>query len=401
QRASLQSRPEAEFGLSVLSETRGVLKKLLLLEDIAEIKSVIRNLISRISQELAGEPAAKDNGGDLRRLFEATSGKKDELNELIRGREKIGFEKNVLNSKLKDLESQAAELGRQPADFQATFVKTDGTNPADLSRKIFRLRGELAAIGEIEPSLLEEAEKTEERYQFLQSQRADLEKASLDIKTLISGLDKKIQTGIFELQEDLSVKKLAEIITNPETAEMKLTFLEGWNLRDYGHYLEGLGLFQAEELHEVVGFPTVDYRFVKDMPVPLDFVSEFTFLQDKPRYLGLEGYLFPDTYFFKKHATIKQIVEKMLENFGRKLTPELRAEIKRQKKDIFDIVTTASLLEAEAREEEDRRLISDIVWRRLAIGMSLQLDSTVNYVTGGKKPAISSAEQLVDSPYNT
>ncbi len=215
------------------------------------------------------------------------------------------------------------------------------------------------------------------------------------------GLDKKIQTGIFELQEDLSVKKLAEIITNPETAEMKLTFLEGWNLRDYGHYLEGLGLFQAEELHEVVGFPTVDYRFVKDMPVPLDFVSEFTFLQDKPRYLGLEGYLFPDTYFFKKHATIKQIVEKMLENFGRKLTPELRAEIKRQKKDIFDIVTTASLLEAEAREEEDRRLISDIVWRRLAIGMSLQLDSTVNYVTGGKKPAISSAEQLIDSPYNT
>ena len=149
------------------------------------------------------------------------------------------------------------------------------------------------------------------------------------------GLDKKIQTGIFEIQPDLSVKKLAGIITNPETVEIKLTFLEGWNLRDYGHYLEGLGLFQAEELHELAGFPTVDYRFVKEMSIPMDFANEFTFLQDKPRYLGMEGYLFPDTYFFKKHATVKQIVEKMLANFDQKLSPELRAEIKRQKKDIF------------------------------------------------------------------
>jgi UPF0755 protein len=215
------------------------------------------------------------------------------------------------------------------------------------------------------------------------------------------GLDKKIQTGIFEIQPDLSVKKLVGIITNPETVEIKLTFLEGWNLRDYGHYLEGLGLFQAEELHELVGFPTVDYRFVKDMLAPFDFVNEFTFLQDKPRYLGMEGYLFPDTYFFKKHATIKQIVEKMSANFDQKLSPELRAEIKFQKKDIFDIVIVASLLEAEAREEKDRRLAADIIWRRLDIGMPLQLDSTVNYVTGNKKPAISAAEQTIESPYNT
>ncbi len=216
------------------------------------------------------------------------------------------------------------------------------------------------------------------------------------------GLDKKIQTGIFELQEDLSVKKLAEIITNPETAEIKLTFLEGWNLRDYGRYLEGLGLFQAEELHELAGFPAVDFRQLLNQPTfekkPFDGID---FLQDKPPYATLEGYLFPDTYFFKKHATIKQIVEKMLENFERKFTPELRAEIKRQKKDIFDIVRVASLVEAEAREEKDRRLASDIIWRRLDLGMPLQLDSTVNYLTGNKKPAISSAEQTIESPYNT
>lgn len=217
-----------------------------------------------------------------------------------------------------------------------------------------------------------------------------------------NGLDKKIQTGIFELQTNLSVIKLAEIITNPETVEIKLTFLEGWNLRDYGHYLEGLGMFQAEELHELVGFSATDFRMLLNTPTfekkPFDSID---FLQDKPQYATLEGYLFPDTYFFKKRATIKQIVEKMLENFGRKLTPELRAEIKQQKKDIFDIVRVASLVEAEARVKIDRRLVADIIWRRLDLGMPLQLDSTVNYVTGNKKSAISLAEQTIESPYNT
>lgn len=215
------------------------------------------------------------------------------------------------------------------------------------------------------------------------------------------GLDTKIQTGIFELKSNLSIAALARILTNPESAERKLTFIEGWNLRDVGHYLEYQGMFMAEELHELVGFPTVDYRWTKEMPVPRDFSHEFDFLKDKPSFVSLEGYLFPDTYRFKKTAGVEDIVRKLLENFGRKLTPELRDEIIRQGKTIFDIITMASLLEAEAKDEKDRRLIADILWRRLAIGMPLQVDSSVNYVTGNKKTAISLAEQTIDSLYNT
>lgn len=214
-------------------------------------------------------------------------------------------------------------------------------------------------------------------------------------------LDTKIQSGVFELKPNLSIRNLVKILTNAEAAEMKLTFIEGQNLRDYGHYLEYNGLFMAEELHELVGFPAVDYRWTKEMPVPKDFSNQLDFLKDKPKYVSLEGYLFPDTYRFKKSANLEEIVEKLLENFGRKLTPALCSEISRQGKSIFEVVTMASLIEAEAREEQDRRLVSDILWRRLAIGMPLQVDSSVNYVTGEKKPAISSAEQKIDSLYNT
>lgn len=187
----------------------------------------------------------------------------------------------------------------------------------------------------------------------------------------------------------------------PPRQENTLTFIEGWTLRDYGYYLENKGLFQAEELHEAVGFPAVDYRHSKDLPQLADWSAQFDFLKDKSKYVGLEGYLFPDTYRVYADATIKDIVTKMLENFDKKFTLEMRADIVKQKKTIFQVVTVASLVEAEAKSETDRYLVADIIWRRLASGMPLQLDSTVNYATGEKKSAISLAEQALSSPYNT
>lgn len=214
-------------------------------------------------------------------------------------------------------------------------------------------------------------------------------------------LDTKILAGIVEVKEGLSLRALAGALTDTALAEKIIKLQEGWNLSDYGHYLEYNGLAMAEELHELAGFPAVDYRNSKEMPAPKDFSNRFDFLNDKPKYVGLEGYLFPDTYRVGKQAKVEEIVIKLLENFGKKLTPELRAEIARQKKSIFEIVTMASLVEAEAKNETDRRLVSDVLWRRLDIGMALQLDSTVNYVTGAKKPAVSLEDQKVESLYNT
>ncbi len=159
--------------------------------------------------------------------------------------------------------------------------------------------------------------------------------------------------------------KQAEI--DKEKATIRLTFIEGWNWRDYEKYLTEQGLWT----------------------------------KDAPDLKGREGYLFPDTYLFNKSYPLNVLIKMMTDNFEKKITPELRQEIERQGKNLPEIIIATSLIEAEARTAEDRKLVADIIWRRLANNMPLQLDSTVNYVTGEKKPAISLKEQDIDSPYNT
>jgi len=216
----------------------------------------------------------------------------------------------------------------------------------------------------------------------------------------LQGVEEKLQAGIFEIRPGLSVRDLARYLINPQWAERELKFIEGWNLRDYERYLEKAGLGELAAWHNLVGQPTVDYRFSKNAP-PRDFNRDFAFLADKPAYLSLEGYLFPDTYRVPKNAGAEEIARRLLSNFDKKLDDSWRAEIKRQGKSIFEVVTMASLIEREAREVTDKKIVADILWRRLSIGMPLQVDASVNYITGGKSPAVSLAETKIDSPYNT
>ena len=98
---------------------------------------------------------------------------------------------------------------------------------------------------------------------------------------------------------------------------------------------------------------------------------------DKIKFLekakGKEGYLFPDTYFFLVGDNEEIAFKLMTENFEKKFSP-LRAEIASQKKTEKEIIIMASLIEGEANGDVDRGYISGILWRRLAIGMALQVD---------------------------
>ena len=183
--------------------------------------------------------------------------------------------------------------------------------------------------------------------------------------------------------------------------------LEGWTNRDIGQYFETEGKWQREEFLEEAGFPMADYRFEKELPDLHDWSEEFAFLADKPEYYGLEGYLFPDTYRIFASSTVTEVIEKMLGNFDSKLTEKMRADIKKQGKTIYEIVTMASIIEKEAPinyatgEYRDARIISGIFWNRLEIGQGLQSDATLSYIFGDNDPAHSGKELEVDSPYNT
>ena len=108
---------------------------------------------------------------------------------------------------------------------------------------------------------------------------------------------------------------------------------------------------------------------------------------DKSKFLseaaGLEGYLFPDTYFFQRTDTETDVIKSMRANFEKKML-SLKSDIALSGRTQREIIVMASLIEGEAKGEVDQALISGILWKRISIGMPLQVDAAfVTYKTKG------------------
>lgn len=86
-----------------------------------------------------------------------------------------------------------------------------------------------------------------------------------------------------------------------------------------------------------------------------------------------QGYLFPDTYFFFPLDTADEIVDKLSNNFDNKIKT-ISSELSRSGKNLNDIITMASILEGEANGKEDIYIISGILWKRISMGIPLQVD---------------------------
>ena len=204
------------------------------------------------------------------------------------------------------------------------------------------------------------------------------------------GIASRLQDGEYFLSKNESLREMAQILSRGAgaTKEFTLTFIEGWNNQDMAEYLKDQG------------FGTVS-DFMAVVQKKADWWNEYEVLASRPRAQDLEGYLFPDTYRIFRDATVTDVVRKMLDNLEAKVTSDLRQEISRQGKTIHEILTLASILEKEVSTDHDRKMVADIFYKRLEVGMALQADSTVNYATGKNQSRSSTTDLEVDSPYNT
>jgi len=201
---------------------------------------------------------------------------------------------------------------------------------------------------------------------------------------IVSLKHSQLQAGEYSLSPKMSAYEIANKMAQGDVIREKVVILEGWDIKDIGKYLESKGICKQNYF---VSLAKKDYS------------DEFNFLEDKPKDADLQGYLFPDSYEITEKESCEDILSAMLANFDQKLTPALRAEIKNQKKPIFDIVTMASLLEKEVSTLPDKEIVSGILWKRMSISMPLQLDSTIIYITDN--PDISVKDKQINSPYNT
>lgn len=205
----------------------------------------------------------------------------------------------------------------------------------------------------------------------------------------LTGKETKFKAGSHYLPKKSSIRQLVNLLITGKSMENEITIkvIEGKTIKEIAGDLDNLGVASKENFLKAAK-PSPDYKF--------DFL-----LENGDNIKTLEGYLFPDTYRIYRTATAEDIISKMLDNFNKKLTPDLRAEIKKQNKSIFQIIIMASIIEKEARDFEDKKKIADIFWRRIKEGIDLQADSTVNYITGKKDPGVSYDDAKLDNPYNT
>jgi peptidoglycan lytic transglycosylase G len=120
-----------------------------------------------------------------------------------------------------------------------------------------------------------------------------------------------------------------------------------------------------------------------------------------PEVTSLEGVLFPDAYFVKKKETDEQVLARMVAAFDQQADGAGLAAANTSGLNPYQTVIAASLIEREAKLDEDRPLIAAVIRNRLLAGMPLQIDATVCYAKGGCDKTPTKADLEINSPYNT
>jgi UPF0755 protein len=205
----------------------------------------------------------------------------------------------------------------------------------------------------------------------------------------LSGHLKDLHAGTFIFKEGMSAVDAIKTLSVQGQPEISVTIPEGYDLRDIADRLVlSKVIASSADLFKVTGAPAASAK------IDPSLVNDYSFLAYKPANAGLEGYLFPDTYRFYAGTDANTVVRRMLDDYGAKVASLSPAPD-------YSTLVLASLVEREVRDPADRAKVADIIKRRLALGMPLQFDSTVNYATGKNSPSVSLKDMSIDSLWNT
>lgn len=204
-----------------------------------------------------------------------------------------------------------------------------------------------------------------------------------------SQVDQKIKPGTYLISSDLTIEDIFALLEKGVKDEyIILTVPEGFTLYQIAQKVEELGLGTKD------GFVEATKEYFSDN---YDFDTA-------DLYFELEGYLYPDTYYFTKNQTVNDVVAQLAQAMDSIFTEEYMDKAKQLGFSKHEILTIASLIEREAKHDGERATISGVIHNRLKKDMLLQIDATVIYGTGkGKehKAAIYRSELEKPGPFNT
>ncbi|RKJ81777.1 endolytic transglycosylase MltG [Butyricicoccus sp. 1XD8-22] len=202
--------------------------------------------------------------------------------------------------------------------------------------------------------------------------------------------DTVIHTGTYALNPSFDYQQIVRVLQRRETStvEIEVSIPEGYTNAQIKEKLVEMGVCSEADIDEYLN----SYNYKHD------------YLEERlPASKGwLEGYLFPDTYKFNANNA-KMTLNKMLNNFKSKYDEPIQQGAEALGRNQHEIVTIASLLEREAKVDEEFARIAGVIYNRLSSSdfPRLEIDATLLYALGEHKEVLTDADKEVDSPYNT
>ena len=208
-----------------------------------------------------------------------------------------------------------------------------------------------------------------------------------------SSVTSRIQSGEYVLDRSMSAQDILDVITRPTASSrvVTATLIEGMTLEEYAQTLQTGGVIDSADsfLYECRNIQAyTDFYFIP----PLSEINNL-------RY-AMEGYLFPDTYEFYVGSSNQTVIKKLLKQLDTVYIAQYTEQAEKLGMTMHQVLTLASIIEKEGRGE-DMEKISAVFHNRLARGMRLETDVTVQYALGVKRLVLTAEELKADSPYNT
>ena len=194
-----------------------------------------------------------------------------------------------------------------------------------------------------------------------------------------------LQSGDFRFRHDETMGHVLTVLKEGGQATVRrLTIPEGLNLREIAQRVGNIPGLSADRFMAIAQSGTIHSQF------------------QPPGSTSLEGLVFPDTYFVEPGDDEAKILNKMVAAFDQ-VASSVGVQNAAASAGVtpYDVITVASLVEEEAKVDDDRGMIARTIYNRLQKNMKLGIDATVEYAIGTHKPQLTAADLDVDSPYNT
>ncbi len=199
---------------------------------------------------------------------------------------------------------------------------------------------------------------------------------------VVRGTARSLRAGEYEFPQGTTTVSALRMLESGKVRLHPVLHPEGATVAEFARTIERQGLASADAVLRAAGDPA----FLRSVGIEA---------------ASLEGYVFPDTYYFTRGLSAEQMLARTVQRLRAKLAPEIVARARERGLDVHGLLTLASIIEREAVVQDERRLISAVFWNRLRLGMPLQADPTVQYAVGKERRALTRADLASEHPFNT